>query len=72
MCLPAAPLAPTHAPRLARASCPRRYVDYTSKYGLGYLLNDGSTGVYFNDSTKIVLGAQGSGFQVSPAAPAVP
>jgi hypothetical protein len=34
-----------------------QYVDYTSKYGLGYLLSDGSTGVYFNDSTKIVLAA---------------
>ena len=29
-----------------------RYVDYTSKYGLRFLLNDGSWGVYFNDSTK--------------------
>ena len=24
-----------------------RYVDYTSKYGLGFLLNTGSAGVYF-------------------------
>ncbi|KAL3921584.1 MAG: hypothetical protein SGARI_006644, partial [Bacillariaceae sp.] len=40
-----------------------RYVDYTSKYGLGYLLNDGSSGVYFNDSTKTVLEAKGDGFQ---------
>lgn len=32
-----------------------RYVDYTSKYGLGFLFNDGSAGVYFNDSTKVVL-----------------
>jgi polo-like kinase 1 len=39
-----------------------QYVDYTTKYGLGYLLVDGSTGVYFNDSTKIVLGAEGSHF----------
>ena len=30
-----------------------RYVDYTSKYGLGYLLNSGAAGVYFNDSTKM-------------------
>jgi polo-like kinase 1 len=36
-----------------------QYVDYTSKYGLGYLLADGSTGVYFNDSTKIVLAPGG-------------
>lgn len=32
-----------------------RYVDYSSKYGLGFLLNDRSSGVHFNDSTKIVL-----------------
>ena len=38
-----------------------QYVDYTSKYGLGYLLVDGSTGVYFNDSTKIVLAPGSSG-----------
>jgi len=40
-----------------------RYVDYTSKYGLGFLLNTGSAGVYFNDSTKIVLSPDGSVFQ---------
>jgi len=34
-----------------------RYVDYTSKYGLGFLLNNGSSGVYFNDSTKAVHSA---------------
>ena len=30
---------------------------------MGYLLSDGSTGVYFNDSTKIVLAASGDVFQ---------
>ena len=40
-----------------------RYVDYTSKYGLGFLLNTGSAGVYFNDSTKIVLSPSGNVFQ---------
>lgn len=40
-----------------------RYVDYSSKYGLGYLFNNGSAGVYFNDSTKIVLSADGKVFQ---------
>jgi POLO box duplicated region len=39
-----------------------RYVDYTSKYGLGFLLNDGSSGVYFNDSTKTVLDSGGDVF----------
>ena len=32
-----------------------KWVDYSSKYGLGYLLLNGGTGVYFNDSTKIIL-----------------
>ncbi|RYG59684.1 hypothetical protein EON64_19980 [archaeon] len=40
-----------------------RYVDYTSKYGLGFLLNTGSAGVNFNDSTKIVLSPDGKVFQ---------
>ena len=39
-----------------------RYVDYTSKYGLGFLLNDGSAGVYFNDSTKTVIAPKGEDF----------
>jgi len=38
------------------------HIDYTSKYGLGFLLNDGSVGVYFNDSTKAVLDASGERF----------
>eukprot|EP00330_Aristerostoma_sp_ATCC50986_P003640 CAMPEP_0114588776 /NCGR_PEP_ID=MMETSP0125-20121206/11398_1 /TAXON_ID=485358 ORGANISM="Aristerostoma sp., Strain ATCC 50986" /NCGR_SAMPLE_ID=MMETSP0125 /ASSEMBLY_ACC=CAM_ASM_000245 /LENGTH=91 /DNA_ID=CAMNT_0001785349 /DNA_START=467 /DNA_END=742 /DNA_ORIENTATION=+ len=40
----------------------KRWVDYSSKYGLGYLLNNGYTGVFFNDSTKILLEAKGSKF----------
>ena len=39
-----------------------RYVDYTSKYGLGFLLNDGNSGVYFNDSTKAVLSTDDDNF----------
>lgn len=31
------------------------WVDYCNKYGMGYALTDGSCGVYFNDSTSIVL-----------------
>ena len=30
-----------------------RWVDYTSKYGLGYVLSDGTYGVVFNDATKM-------------------
>lgn len=40
-----------------------KYVDYTSKYGLGFLLNTNSAGVYFNDSTKIILSPDGTIFQ---------
>ncbi|EED92780.1 predicted protein, partial [Thalassiosira pseudonana CCMP1335] len=39
-----------------------RYVDYTSKYGLGFLLNDGCSGVYFNDSTKAVISSSDDKF----------
>jgi len=39
-----------------------RYVDYTSKYGLGFLFSDGSAGVYFNDSTKAVVAPKGENF----------
>lgn len=40
-----------------------RYVDYTSKYGLGFLMNNGSSGVYFNDATKIIQSSDGMVFQ---------
>lgn len=33
----------------------KNHVDYSSKYGVGYLLSNGASGVFFNDSTKIVL-----------------
>lgn len=42
--------------------CVKKWVDYSTKYGLGYLLTDGSTGVYFNDSTKIILDKNGDNF----------
>ena len=32
-----------------------KWVDYSSKYGLGYLLNNGCIGVYFNDCSKIII-----------------
>ena len=37
-------------------------MDYSSKYGLGYLLSDLSAGVFFNDSTKIVAESTGNQF----------
>lgn len=39
-----------------------KWVDYASKYGVGYVLSDGSIGVHFNDSTKIVLVPGGTHF----------
>ena len=39
-------------------------MDYSSKYGLGYLLSNNATGVFFNDSTKIVLDYQSQSLQV--------
>ena len=33
----------------------KKWVDYSSKYGLGYLLSDGTTGIYFNDNSKILV-----------------
>ena len=34
-----------------------RWVDYTSKYGMGYVLSDGTFGVVFNDATKMTQSA---------------
>ncbi len=36
-----------------------KWVDYSSKYGLGYLLSDGTSGVVFNDSTRITMHPNG-------------
>ena len=33
----------------------KKWVEYSSKYGLGYLQSNGSAGVFFNDCTKIIL-----------------
>jgi polo-like kinase 1 len=41
----------------------KKWVDYSSKYGLGYLLSNGSTGVFFNDSTKIILDSRSTYFE---------
>jgi len=40
----------------------KKWVDYSSKYGLGYLLSNSVTGVFFNDSTKIVIDNNGHSF----------
>lgn len=41
----------------------KKWVDYTNKYGLGYMLSNGCAGVFFNDSTKIIGDPQGENFQ---------
>ncbi|EKX41770.1 hypothetical protein GUITHDRAFT_88322 [Guillardia theta CCMP2712] len=39
------------------------WVDYSKKYGLGYKLSNDQYGVFFNDSTKILLQLDGSSFE---------
>jgi len=43
-------------------TCVEHWADYSSKYGLGYQLNNGCFGVYFNDSTKIIVDPNGEEF----------
>ena len=40
----------------------QKWVDYSSKYGLGYLLSNGYSGVFFNDSSKIILNPENKQF----------
>lgn len=40
----------------------KKWCDFSSKYGIGYVLSDGSVGVYFNDATKVVFFPNGSRF----------
>ncbi|KAG7390046.1 Serine/threonine-protein kinase plk1 [Phytophthora pseudosyringae] len=40
-----------------------QWVDYTSKYGIGYMLSNGASGVYYNDSTKLISSADGKVFE---------
>lgn len=32
-----------------------KWMDFSSKYGIGYLLSDRSSGFYFNDGTSLIL-----------------
>lgn len=32
-----------------------KWMDFSSKYGIGYLLSNGSSGFYFNDGTSLIL-----------------
>ena len=40
----------------------KKWIDYSSKYGLGYILSNGHVGVYFNDHTKIMYRPNGENF----------
>jgi len=40
----------------------RKWVDYSSKYGMGYILSNNAIGVYFNDSSKVLLDPNGQNF----------
>lgn len=40
----------------------KKWVDYSSKYGLGYMLSNNATGVFFNDSTKILMNTDAQSF----------
>jgi polo-like kinase 1 len=32
----------------------KKWIDYSSKFGIGYTLSNNMIGVYFNDSTKMI------------------
>lgn len=49
------------SPALTSMARVMRWVDYSHKYGLGYVLSDGSSGVLFNDASKIVRAAGAAG-----------
>ena len=36
-----------------------KWVDYSNKYGFGFQLSDGSVGVLFNDTTRMLLAPDG-------------
>ncbi|KAJ3353534.1 Cell cycle serine/threonine-protein kinase cdc5/MSD2 [Allomyces javanicus] len=40
-----------------------KFIDYSNKYGLGYQLSNGVVGVYFNDTTLLVLAPDGHHFE---------
>lgn len=37
----------------------KKWVDYSTKYGIGYSLSNGHSGVYFNDSSKLICDLNG-------------
>ena len=45
----------SESPQLTPVYYISKWVDYSDKYGFGYQLADGSVGVMFNDSTRIMI-----------------
>ena len=41
----------------------KRYHDYFSKYGVGYLINNGFVGVYYRDKTKMIYNPKSGDFK---------
>lgn len=46
----------------------RKWIDYSSKYGIGYSLTNGSCGVYFNDSSKMLAYAEDQFYYIDKVA----
>eukprot|EP01138_Halocafeteria_seosinensis_P014851 gb/GECG01015161.1/.p1 GENE.gb/GECG01015161.1/~~gb/GECG01015161.1/.p1 ORF type:complete len:793 (+),score=103.22 gb/GECG01015161.1/:1-2379(+) len=46
-----------------------RWLDYTEKYGMAYLLSNGCIGVFFNDTSKLVLASNGEDFEYVERSP---
>ena len=42
----------------------KKWVDYSEKYGIGYILSTGCVGVHFNDNSKIVSGPNESFYYI--------
>jgi serine/threonine protein kinase len=47
--------ASSKGPEIVNKILVSKWIDYSSKYGLGYQLSNGAFGVLFNDSTKLIL-----------------
>ena len=41
----------------------QKWLDFSKKYGMGYIFSNGNAGVYFNDSSKIILSSNNKNFE---------
>lgn len=53
----------TNPKQLASEIYVKKWVDYSSKYGLGYSQSNGCAGVFFNDCTKVILNPDNEYFE---------